>query len=278
MATRRSSQVEARRIATRRVANHRMVDTGESLGAVARFSVCPHDTAKNLAGWFLLNTYLQRHLECGLHFEPCDNFQQERERVFQGGYGLVYTNPFSALLFVEKLGFVPVARPIGLFDETIFIAPLDAVNLDRRPLRIAAASDRLAVFALGRHWLKQQGVAIPDCEFQFVGTHQKVVTTIIAGQADIGFVFDETWAGLSEHTRQQVQVFGASEEQRAYHCYCVAPAWLDKYERLQTVLCGMIDDPPGKSILTDLHFCGFEPLSREELVPLQQFVNEAMRD
>ena len=39
-----------------------------------KLSVCPHDTAKNLLGWFTLNTYLQRKLGTGIHFEPQDNF------------------------------------------------------------------------------------------------------------------------------------------------------------------------------------------------------------
>ena len=30
-----------------------------------KLSVCPHDTAKNLLGWFTLNTYLQRKLGIG---------------------------------------------------------------------------------------------------------------------------------------------------------------------------------------------------------------------
>ena len=46
-----------------------------------QLSVCPHDTAKNLLGWFTLNTYLQRKLGIGIHFEPQDNFLVERQRV-----------------------------------------------------------------------------------------------------------------------------------------------------------------------------------------------------
>ena len=33
-----------------------------------KLSVCPHDTAKNLLGWFTLNTYLQRKLGTEFHF------------------------------------------------------------------------------------------------------------------------------------------------------------------------------------------------------------------
>ena len=46
-----------------------------------QLSVCPHDTAKNLAGWFLINPYLPRQLGLAMRFEPCDNFNVEREQV-----------------------------------------------------------------------------------------------------------------------------------------------------------------------------------------------------
>ena len=52
-----------------------------------RLSVCPHDTAKNIAAWFLINTYLQKRLGLSMRFEPSDNFHAEREQVL-AGYGI----------------------------------------------------------------------------------------------------------------------------------------------------------------------------------------------
>ena len=87
-----------------------------------KLSVCPHDTAKNLLGWFTLNTYLQRKLGAGIHFEPQDSFLVERQAVLDDSFQVVYANPYSALVFARGRGFVPVARPAGVKDETLVVA------------------------------------------------------------------------------------------------------------------------------------------------------------
>ena len=103
-----------------------------------KLSVCPHDTAKNLLGWFTLNTYVQRNLGIGIHFEPQDNFLVERQEVLDNSFHLVYANPYSALCFAREKGFVPVARPSGVNDETLVVARAGAVVPDAP--RIASAT------------------------------------------------------------------------------------------------------------------------------------------
>ena len=83
-----------------------------------RLSVCPHDTAKNIAAWFLINTYLQKRLGLSMRFEPSDNFHAEREQVLAGGYQLVTRQ--EAYPVIERLGLVsekrlsaPASRPSG---------------------------------------------------------------------------------------------------------------------------------------------------------------------
>jgi len=235
------------------------------------FSVCPHDTAKNLFGWFLLNTYLQRKTGCPIHFEPCNSFTEERGNVFGGDYQLVYTNPYSALLFATELGFVPIAKPIGVFDETLLIARKDYARTTGQ-IKIAAATDQLVVYDLGLALLEQQSIPRQLCEFTFVGTHLKTVQCVAQGEHDLGFVFNETWQGLTENTRQQLAKVAESSSQQAYHCFCVAPEWLDRREHLAQILCEMPNDPQGKQILDDLHIEGFEALPLNALDSLQALV------
>ena len=238
-----------------------------------KFSVCPHDTAKNLFGWFLLNTYLQRKTGCALHFEPCHTFVEERGNVFSDEYHLVYTNPYSALIFNAELGFIPIAKPIGIFDETVMIARRDA-DLPTGRIKLATATDMLIVYDLGLALLEQQNIPRGRCDFTFIGTHLKTVQVIADGLFDLGFVFSETWHGLTESTRQQLRVVAESSSQLAYHCFCVAPAWLDRRELLQEILCGMPNDEPGKAILEDLRIPGFDALPMNALDSLRVLVDK----
>lgn len=236
-----------------------------------RLSVCPHDTAKNITGWFILNTYLQRNLDCAIHFEPNVNFIEERNSVLDGSYHIVYANPFSAAVFIKKLGFVPVAKPVGVFDETFLVGSLNKGVPDHRPIRIASATDKLIVHTLGLSLLGPQNISLSDCEFRFVGTHLKAAQAVIQGSADLGFVYNETWNGLAESTRQALTLVSQTSSKQAYHCFCIAPECNGKSEQLQALLCNMQNDPQGKRILDELHFSmGFESVGQNDLNPLME--------
>lgn len=237
-------------------------------------SVCPHDTAKNLLGWFVLNTYLQRRLEVGIRFEPQENFLNERAQVLDGQGTIVYANPYSALVFARERGFLPVAKAVGVYDETFLVARPGFTVDAAAPLRVASATDKLIIHHLGLSLLRQQGVDLARVQFQFVGTHAKAAQAVLQGEAELGFVFNETWHGLADGTRRQLQLLGETRQGQAYHCFCIAPAWAARRQSVQDVLCGMADDPAGQKVLADLRFQGFEALPADALHGLEQLVAE----
>jgi len=240
-------------------------------------SVCPHDTAKNSVGWFFFNTYLQRKLGCGIHFEPKDNFIKEREEVLAGGYHLVYANPFSAATFVQQLGFVPVARPVGVFDEALLVRAAGTDAPTQRPLKIASATDKLIIHGLGLQLLERQGIAPADCVFDFVGTHVKAAHAVIQGKADMAFVYNETWHGLAQGSRDALMLVDETNSRAAYHCFCVSAEWAERAEEVRGVLCGMQAEPKGKQILDELQFSGgFEPVTANDLQETLKLMGAAL--
>lgn len=224
-----------------------------------RLSVCPHDTAKNLLGWFTLNTYLQRQLGLAISFAAEDNFLVERQKVLEQDFHVVYANPASALCFAREKHFVPVARPVGLFDEALVVAPASG-STPERP-RVASATDQLIVHTLGLRILESMGVDTGQATFVFTGNHLGALKAVLQGEADLGFVYNETWNGVSVHTRAGLRVLGESKDGKAYHCFMVSPAWADKREAVQSVLCAMHLDPAGQRVLKDLQFTAFEPVA-----------------
>ncbi|HMS26841.1 MAG TPA: PhnD/SsuA/transferrin family substrate-binding protein [Burkholderiaceae bacterium] len=231
-----------------------------------QFSVCPHDTAKNSTAWFFLNTYLQRNLGLGMHFEPKDNFIKEREDVITGGYQLVYANPFSAIVFCKQVGFLPIAKPIGISDEAVLVKYAGAVLPNDQKIRVASATDKLIIHGLGLGVLSELGFDHKQCEFDFVGTHVKAAHAVIQGKADIGIVFNETWNGMAESSRSTLEVLGETNSKQASHCFCISSEWADKKNQIQEILCGMSTDDKGIRILEDLQFnAGFEPIDMADL-------------
>jgi len=231
-----------------------------------KLSVCPHDTAKNLLGWFTLNTYLQRNLGTGIHFEPQDSFLVERQAVLDDSFQVVYANPYSALVFARGRGFVPVARPAGVKDETLVVARAGVAVPDVP--RIASATDKLIIHDLGLQVMRREGMNLDGASFKFVGNHLNAAKAVLQGEADLGFVFNETWAGMSAATKNELQVVGESRDGTAFHCFMVAREWADKREAIQRILCGMHLDPSGLRVLEDLKFQRFEPIGEEVLAPL----------
>lgn len=240
-----------------------------------QLSVCPHDTAKNLAGWYFLNTYMQRKLGCSIRFNPQDNFIVEREAVLAGGYHLVYANPYSALEFSAN-GFTPVARPVGVFDETLLVVK-KGTNLAEIPKpKVSTATKGLIVHALGCNLLQQLQIDPNICEFIISGNHLKATQAVIRGEADIGMVFNETWYGMNPATRESLEVIGESKEGHAFHCFCISPEWADKKDQVSEILVGMVQDhPKGVKILEDLKFKGFEPAPDDTIARLRDIVASA---
>lgn len=233
--------------------------------ATDQLSVCPHDTAKNLVGWFFINTYLQRRLGCGIHFDPKENFIKERDAVLSGGYRIVYANPYSAAIFKRNLGFVPVARPADVYDETVLVCAANADVPAHRPIRVSSATDKLIVHALGLTLLERMQIAQADCEFQFAGTHMAAAQAVLQGKADLGFIYNETWNGMADSTRKGLRALCETESRRAYHCFCVAPEWGDKLDKIRDILCGMHENDAGVRILQDLHFTRFVPADEQDI-------------
>lgn len=231
-----------------------------------KLSVCPHDTAKNLLGWFTLNTYLQRKLGIGIHFDPHDSFLDERQAVLDRPHHVVYANPYSVLCFARERGFVPVARPAGIVDEAVVVAR-PGVPCPVSP-RVASATDKLIIHELGLRVLEGLGIDPRQAEFHFAGNHLNAAKAVIEGHADLGIVFNETWSGLAATTRSQLEVLGESHDGLAFHCFMVSPEWADKREAIQGILCAMHEDPAGLRVLDDLRVTRFDAVGEEILMPL----------
>jgi phosphonate transport system substrate-binding protein len=239
-----------------------------------RMSVCPHDTARNVYGWFFLNSYLQSRLGCRLRFEPQDNFLTERHSVLTDDYDLVYANPYSAVLFTRARGFLPVARPIGVHDETYLVSRPDwTPPPPDHHVTIASATDQLIVHALGAGLLPTLGLNDSQITYHFTGNHAAAAKAVIDGVSDLGYVFNETWHGLSPYTRSHLQIQQQTDQAIAFHCFLVGPHFHDRANDVTTILTAMTTDPDATEILHELNFPhGLEPTTPTDLDALSTLV------
>lgn len=165
-------------------------------------SVCPHDTAKHAAEWFQFSAYLQQKLDCSIHFKPQDDFVIERQHVLGGNFHIAYANPLSAWTFRQELGFIPVAKAAGVYDEVVLVTKAGAGGIpSHRPLRVATASDEFLIHILGLALLERMNVPRASCEFLRLESWMKTVHALIRGEADLGFLFNDAWQAMAGSTK-----------------------------------------------------------------------------
>ncbi|MEY4749083.1 MAG: hypothetical protein RIQ60_1297 [Pseudomonadota bacterium] len=242
----------------------------------AQLSVCPHDTARNLFGWYVLNTYLQRKLGEAIHFEPAANLLAERQAVLEGDFDLVYANPYSALLYMDRRGFVPVARVKDHSDEVVVVRARTAAVPDATArVRIASATDKLIVHLLGQALLPDLQIDPAQVDPVYTGTHPQAAQAVLKGEADYGYVFEETWRGMAASTRERLEVVAQSRDGTAFHCFCIGPAWAQRGDVVRSVLLDMNTDPKGRAILADLGFGELQAIGPQDLQPAGQLLVQA---
>lgn len=237
-------------------------------------SVCPHDTAKNLYGWFLLNSHLQKHLGIRMHFEPQGQVLTERQAVVDGDFQFVYANPYSAAVFASARGFIPVAAPIGVRDEAVLIS---RPGWDRRqavlPVKVASATDKLVIHPLGVTLLPRVGLDESLVRYSFTGNHLLAAKAVLTGDADLAFIFNETWATLADRTRSELVELAVTEQRLAFHCFMVGGDLVGRSAEIGALLCGLADDPAGQDILHELGLPrGLEPVTSDRLDTVSRLI------
>ncbi len=243
-----------------------------------QFTADPNYSGKNLPGWYLMNTYLQKQLDLPLHFTPFTGFDEARAAVLAGGYDLVYANPFDAIQYVQRAGFQSLAKPAGHFDEVLLCSLADGplqgyADLPER-IRVASASEKTLVHMVGQFLLDKADIDPARLDYQYTESYQGVIKALVQGRAELGFVFNEVYAAASELVRGRLRVIDRSDDAFAFHSFCVGPRLAGEAGRIREALVAMAGDEKGRAILQDIGFAGFEAVTPEEIDCLTMLADE----
>ena len=243
-----------------------------------QFTVDPNYSGKNLPGWYMMNTYLQRQLEIPVSFAPFNGFEEARAAVLSAQFDLVYANPFDAIQYVQRAGFQSLAKPAGHFDEVLLCSPADGPVRSYADLpetvRVASASEKTLVHMVGEFLLDKADIDRARLDFQYTESYQGVIKALVQGKADVGFVFNEVFDAASELVRGRLHVLDRSDDAFAFHSFCVGPRLAEHAERIRQVLVDMAADEKGQAVLQDIGFKGFEAVTPEEIDCLTMLADE----
>lgn len=214
-------------------------------------------TSQQLNGWFLFNTYLQRHLKRPIQFQA-QALAEQRDQSAPAD--LVFARPFEACRLIRDQGFVPLVKPDGETDEVVILAHAEDLRAlhDFASPKIAVASKQSFAYLLGRFLCDEQGLDLQRFKFYESGNDIKAVQFLIRRQVDWGWLSLKTYLGLSSLSRSQTRILDQSRTELAAYLFCAAPyLGTSLHQTLKDTLTQMHLDEKGKSILADMEIAAF---------------------
>jgi phosphonate transport system substrate-binding protein len=232
------------------------------------FMVCPHDTARNPAGWNSLAQYLTARLDIPIRFTPLFDFTAFRQNLASAD--LVYGNPTDALGLLDAHGFCPLVRPADIYDEAIIIAGPDHELPAIEAIHGAAVATvtqllptRIVLRALRERGITPASLAHRD-------SWLSVVRSVWNGEVPFGILYRDAYDELSPQGRAMVRVMESTSDHAAFHILCAGPAISESRAILADLLGAMGADPQGQVVLADLRIPGWLPVTGAEIATMRK--------
>jgi len=238
---------------------------------VLNWQVYSHNP-RQINGWYLLNTYLQRRLSAPAHLELADPLLLRRDRQ-TALPDLAFVSPFTAIEWITRHEYLPLGGPAGHSDEVAILAREEDSRggiEDYSGALVASATADSFVYLLGRHLLDAGEIPSDALEYFFTGHEIKAVQMLLKGDADLLFLHNESHQRLSAMTRRMLRVLDQSDVRFACHLWCLAPHQVDLAEPLRALLLGMDNDRQGKEILAELGYASWVKPEEEDIGMLER--------
>ena len=232
------------------------------------FTVSPDFTPDHLSGWYIFNTWLQKHTGEAIHLEMYDDFQSQREAIQANKIDLIYANPFDAAMLVREKGFLPLVKAEGASDEALIVVSSESSAQDVADLNTGtrvAYTDDPDVRLMGMIMLEPGDldssniVAVPADNYVLVAKH------LLKGEADVGIFLAEAYDDLSAMIKKQLKVLVRSQISVIHHALMIGPKLQGRREEIQQLLVDMHADEKGPGVLKSLGFNAWQKVDDEEM-------------
>jgi phosphonate transport system substrate-binding protein len=244
---------------------------------------------KQKARFTLLGAYLTRKIGVPVQFTILSRYGNILERFESEGMDGAFFGSFTGALAIEKLGVVPLARPVNLdgtstYHGYLFVRKDSGIAevKDMRGKRMAFV-DRAttAGYLFPLAWLRQHGIGAPEGFFGerwFTGSHDAAIDAVLERHADVGAakhsVFDRV---RKEDPRVDGELLIlASSPPVPSNGLCVSKGLeQDLREALRRALLDLHGDPEGASILQQFGALKFIQTTAADYAPVVELAKKA---
>ena len=241
-----------------------------------QFTVSPDFGPAHIAGWQIFNTWLQRQLSEGIHFELYDSFEQQRQAIMNNGVDLIYANPYDAAMLVRDKGFMAIAKASNKPDEAMIVvnasSEIKSVEALQSGTKVATTDDP-DVHMMGMIMLEPADLNAENIELTQCDSYVLVAKQLLRGTCDVGFFLEEAFQDLSAMVRDQMRALVTSQIQIVQHVLLVGPKLAGRKDEISQLLLEMSDNGngngngngKGKGVLESLDIEGWEKLEQEDV-------------
>lgn len=232
------------------------------------FTVSPDFTPDHLSGWYIFNTWLQKHTGAAIHLEMYNDFHSQRAAIAADKIDLIYANPFDAAMLVREKGFLPLVKAEGAADEAL-IAVIAQSHVDDvadlNPGTRVAFTDDPDVRLMGMIMLEPGDldagniVTVPADNYVVVAKH------LLKGEADVGIFLAEAYDDLSAMIKKQLKVLVRSQISVIHHALMIGPRLQERRDEIQQLLVNMSADEKGPGVLQSLGFNSWQKVDDEDM-------------
>jgi phosphonate transport system substrate-binding protein len=233
-----------------------------------QFTVSPDFGPSHIAGWQIFNTWLQRQLSEGIHFELYDSFDQQRQAIMNDGVDLIYANPYDAAMLVRDKGFMAIAKASDKPDEAMIVVNTESEIQSVEDLQSGtkvATTDDPDVHMMGMIMLEPADLNAENIEMTQCDSYVLVAKQLLRGTSDVGFFLEEAFQDLSAMVRDQMRALVTSQIQIVQLVLLVGPKLAERKDEISQLLVAMNDDAKSKGVLESLDIAGWEKLEQEDV-------------
>jgi len=220
-----------------------------------------------ISGWYIFNTWLQKKIDTPIHIDLVSDFNELSSAIDKDSIDLIYANPCDIAKLVREKSFSPVAKPVGVHDETIIISSIDSPITDVESLQSGvkiAMTDVPDVNTIGMIMLEPADIAAQDIQAMHCSNYITVAKKVINGEADIGFLLADAFNEFSSLVKKQVRPLISSKIHVLHHALLCGPNFMEKQAILQEALLSMNHDNSGLDILKNLQIEKWELMDQDE--------------
>jgi phosphonate transport system substrate-binding protein len=244
---------------------------------------------KQKARFQLLGEYLTRKIGVPVRFTILSRYGNILESFETEGMDGAFFGSFTGALAIERLGVVPLARPVNLDGNSTYRGYLfvrkdggirdTATMRGKRMAFVDRATTAGYLFPLA--WLRERGVASEVGFFSeswFTGSHDAAIAAVLDRKADVGAAKDSVYERIrAENPRvdRELRILATSPSVPSNGLCVRRDLEPDLREALRRALLDVASDPEGARILAQLGALRFVEASAGEYRPVLELSHQA---